>query len=122
MESPPSRFIDEIPPELVEDVSPDPAARSHGTDVWDSTSSYGSAAARTGTRAGGGRGSSRRPKLERDPGDGFPVGAGVNHPMFGNGFITERAGEGNSLKLTINFAEHGQKKILPSYTKLRVYI
>jgi DNA helicase-2/ATP-dependent DNA helicase PcrA len=122
MESPPSRFIDEIPPELVEDVSPDPAARSHGTDVWDSTSSYGSSAARTGTRAGGGRGSSRRPKLERDPGDGFPVGAGVNHPMFGNGFITERAGEGNSLKLTINFAEHGQKKILPSYTKLRVYI
>ena len=51
----------------------------------------------------------------------LPVGASVTHPLFGSGFITERVGEGKSLKLTIDFAEHGQKKILPSYTKLRVY-
>jgi DNA helicase-2/ATP-dependent DNA helicase PcrA len=59
--------------------------------------------------------------LQADPGDGFPVGASVTHPLFGSGFITERAGSGPSLKLTIDFAEHGSKKILPAYTKLRVY-
>ena len=55
-----------------------------------------------------------------DPGDGFAVGAGVVHPMFGPGYILDREGAGKTLKLTIHFAEHGSKKILPAYTKLRV--
>ncbi len=121
MENPPSRFINEIPTELIDDVRPEPSEIAR-EDVWDSTASYGSSAARAAQRGDRrARGASRRPRLENDPGDGFAVGASVTHPMFGSGFITERVGEGKTLKLTIDFAAHGHKKILPAYTKLRVY-
>ena len=54
------------------------------------------------------------------PADGFGVGRTVRHPMFGDGKITEREGQGPQLKLTIWFAGHGKKRILPSYTRLEV--
>jgi len=122
VENPPSRFVSEIPADLVDEIRPDPAEFGRDLGVWEATGSYrGSSAARVVGRAGRGRGTSRRPVLQVDPGDGFPVGASVTHPLFGSGFITERVGSGPSLKLTIDFAAHGQKKILPAYTKLRVY-
>ena len=52
--------------------------------------------------------------------DGFDVGVLVHHPMFGSGKILDREGSGKRLKLTIRFAGSGQKKILPSYTRLEV--
>ena len=54
------------------------------------------------------------------PEDGFAVGAMVLHPRFGGGKIVDRQGAGKNLKLTIDFSDHGQKKILPAYTKLQV--
>jgi DNA helicase-2/ATP-dependent DNA helicase PcrA len=123
VESPPSRFLNEIPRELVEEELPDPAEYSQDPGLRDSAGAgYGaSSAARAGRRGGRSRGTSRRPALQADPGDGYPVGASVTHPLFGSGFILDRQGEGKSLKLTINFSEHGRKKIVPAYTKLRVY-
>ena len=44
----------------------------------------------------------------------------VRHPRFGSGRILDREGSGKHLKLTIQFSGYGQKKILPSYTKLEV--
>ena len=55
-----------------------------------------------------------------DPGDGFPLGAMVRHPMFGSGRILDREGKGIALKLTIHFVGYGPKKILPAYTQLEV--
>ena len=55
-----------------------------------------------------------------DPGDGFPLGAMVRHPMFGSGRILDREGKGIGLKLTIHFVGYGPKKILPAYTQLEV--
>ena len=50
--------------------------------------------------------------------DGFDVGAVVRHPRFGGGEILDREGSGKHLKLTIQFANYGRKKILPAYTQL----
>ena len=46
----------------------------------------------------------------------------VQHPKFGVGTVAGREGSGRGLKLTIDFRDHGLKKILPAYTKLRVEI
>ena len=48
------------------------------------------------------------------------MGASVLHPRFGAGRILDREGSGKTLKLTIRFARHGSKKILPAYTDLQV--
>jgi DNA helicase-2/ATP-dependent DNA helicase PcrA len=119
--NPPSRFLDEIPAELIEEVET-PA------DLWDARDrqpSYGSyathgssaamVAARHTPRAG-----PRRTSSSEKFDDGFDVGVLVHHPMFGSGKILDREGSGKRLKLTIRFAGSGQKKILPSYTRLEV--
>ncbi len=121
--NPPSRFITEIPRELIRDVSPtkqgffddDPQISRAGTTAW-----RGSSAARAAAKP-------PRVKLRGQPApsgepaeDGFGVGALVLHPRFGGGKILDREGSGKHLKLTIHFSDHGPKKILPAYTKLRV--
>jgi len=52
--------------------------------------------------------------------DGYDVGAHVTHPSFGEGRILDRTGKGKNLKLTIDFRDHGRKKIVPAYTRLDV--
>jgi DNA helicase-2/ATP-dependent DNA helicase PcrA len=117
----PSRFIDEVPPELLDEVAgPAPAP-----GIWDpgpaaaSWNSRGSSAARAARRAPAAPASPRVVRGE-DPGDGYAVGAYVDHPRFGAGQIVQREGSGKHLKLTIQFTSYGPKKILPSYTKLEV--
>ncbi len=118
-----SRFLAEIPEELLELV-PAPAGPLEGGDrpPWAEGVLYGSSAAAAARR--------RSPVREPDPRpraaaagphpDGYDVGAGVRHPRFGRGRILDREGQGQHLKLTIHFAEHGRKKILPAYTRLEV--
>jgi len=118
----PSRFLEETPEELTEEVFSTAegffgGGRSHGVRTPDRGYGAGSSAARAARRR-----PETAPKVIRqeDPGDGFPVGARVMHPRFGGGRILDREGKGKSLKLTIHFSDHGPKKILPSYTKLSV--
>jgi DNA helicase-2/ATP-dependent DNA helicase PcrA len=119
----PSRFLDEVPDELLEEVrSAEPELLAErgfwrsGRGDW-----HGSSAARAAARIRKDEGpASRSMKALADPGDGFPVGAAVVHPRFGSGLILDREGSGKTLKLTIRFAGHGSKKILPAYTELSV--
>jgi DNA helicase-2/ATP-dependent DNA helicase PcrA len=125
MPNPPSRFIDEIPAELVDeatlpdggflgDWSAQDGAARQGAD--------GSSAARA-TRRRKRQATTPAPKVSYSgpaPEDGFAVGAYVHHPRFGGGRILDREGSGKHLKLTIHFSDHGSKKILPAYTKLQV--
>jgi len=121
----PSRFVDEIPPQLIREVSADLGDLGFG--AWEppadrSFVASGSSAARAASR--------RRPAVSRPPepatsepaADGFAVGAFVRHPTFGGGRIVGREGSGKHLKLTIRFTDHGTKKILPSYTKLQLRV
>jgi len=121
----PSRFLDEIPGELLRDVSPrgffdadDDGFRERRGSSW---ASSGSSAARAATaRAAASKSAPPRVPGGPPPSDGYAVGMRVLHPRFGGGRIVQREGSGKQLKLTIQFADHGQKKILPSYTKLQV--
>ncbi len=116
----PSRFLGEIPLELLCES----AARGtdligeHATAFSAERPSSGSSAARARSRAAAPP--PVRPVKMADPGDGFPVGAFVLHPSFGGGQIVDREGKGKNLKLKIHFADFGPKTIVPHYTKLRV--
>jgi DNA helicase-2/ATP-dependent DNA helicase PcrA len=121
----PSRFIDEVPRELIEEVSPPLDALLAEPVGWHDGgwSATGSSAARAARRR-----ETKPPSAPRAPRagarvaheDGFDVGAIVRHPRFGGGEILDREGEGKHLKLTIQFVAHGRKKILPAYTALEV--
>jgi len=117
MPSRPSRFLDEIPAEALEEVTDLASPAGTAEIVWTARDRVGSSAARAAIRL---RTASDPPAVEPepDPGDGLPVGATVRHPQFGVGKIVEREGGGKHLKLTIHFRGQGQRKILPAYTRL----
>jgi len=114
----PSRFLDEVPAELVRVVDPQPGAMSNEWRTRETARSSGSSAARAAARARTSAPSVPSQVAQPDPGDGYGVGARVRHPRFGAGQILGREGSGKNLKLTIHFDRHGTKKILPAYTKL----
>jgi DNA helicase-2/ATP-dependent DNA helicase PcrA len=123
MPSPASRFIGEIPPEVIDEISPLSGDSLGEPAAWASGSGgiYGSSAARAARRR-------REPPPPVPPRaassepceDGYDIGAHVTHPSFGEGLILDRTGKGKSLKLTIDFGDHGRKKIAPAYTRLEV--
>ncbi len=47
-------------------------------------------------------------------------GAGVFHPMFGPGRVTESQGSGDKLKLTVAFPRAGTKQLLARYARLEL--
>jgi DNA helicase-2/ATP-dependent DNA helicase PcrA len=122
----PSRFLDEIPRELMGESA---NGLEDYSDVDRRTSSPGtgggSSAARAASRVRSRPTAPSRPVAgasSPDPGDGFAVGAYVLHPRFGAGRIVDREGRGKNLKLTIHFADYGPKRIAPAYTKMQVQI
>ena len=121
MPNPASRFIEEIPEEIIHEVSlpPEifPSERpTSWSDDWRSGGSSAAHAARTRPV----RATVRPAASTETHDDGLNVGAYVRHPRFGGGQILDREGQGKRLKLTIAFTRHGTKKILPAYTKLRI--
>jgi DNA helicase-2/ATP-dependent DNA helicase PcrA len=131
LQNQPSRFLEEVPEELIRVISPLGNGRSAG-------SGYGGYPSRNqaGASSGGGSGSSAaRPAARKytpptpsahqsesnaNSSDPFKIGTSVQHPKFGNGKVLARESSGKALKLTIRFENAGQKKILPSYTQLKV--
>jgi DNA helicase-2/ATP-dependent DNA helicase PcrA len=120
--NPPSRFLAEIPEALLEQVAPPGDGflgdwSTHGQrETYTPTGSSAARVARAASPA-----TPARPLKTGPPSpDGLSVGVYVRHPRFGDGRITDREGSGKNLKLTIQFTNHGSKKILPAYTKLQV--
>jgi ATP-dependent DNA helicase UvrD/PcrA len=100
----PSRFLAEIPPELVVTVA-------------------GSLAAASDTRRyepdGGFRAfPARREAARRAPAAQALIGTRVRHPTFGIGTILEIEEEGDDRKLTISFPGYGAKKLIERYAQL----
>jgi len=48
------------------------------------------------------------------------IGAEVKHSMFGLGKILNKEGQGENMKLTVNFYEVGKKKLMAKYANLEV--
>ena len=54
------------------------------------------------------------------PAGTFAEGRIVQHQQFGRGVIQKCEGDGETLKLTIVFSDHGIKKIMPKYASMQV--
>ena len=117
----PSRFLFEIPPELVRVVEP-----VHSPRPLDAGYGYVETPRRP---YGGGGGRGRRKRYEQpatfyDDADedqsagGISRGARVRHPKFGVGTVVGVEPAGGDLKVSIRFTGIGVKKILARYAKL----
>jgi len=165
----PSRFLEEVPSRLVEDLG-SPVQRP----AWSSSygTQYGAGAARGagyeegerhysyededqsggrarvaagGARVGSGAGSSMdniasffaargqnvpgqkpgqrfsRPKLdipEPTGKTGLKQGSRVRHPKYGEGTVFRREGDGDDAKITVQFQQHGVKKLVEKFAQL----
>jgi DNA helicase-2/ATP-dependent DNA helicase PcrA len=120
--STPSRFLAEIPAELIEAASGSLAepgqTRRYEADP-DFSDSYAyrrprtpygkSSTARTSPRASG-------RQTNSDP----LIGARVRHSKYGLGTIIEIEGEGEDRKLTVSFQDYGAKKLIERYANLQL--
>src|SRR5882757_4758742 len=62
-----------------------------------------------------------RPKLEVEPPSGktgLKQGSRVRHPKYGEGTVFRREGEGDDAKITVQFQQHGVKKLVEKFAQL----
>lgn len=93
--NPPSRFLKEIPAELIDEIRPRaqttaPYARKRSSSFNDTASDIG-----------------------------FSLGDKVSHPSFGDGIVLNYEGVGESASIQINFEAVGTKWLMLSYAKLK---
>ncbi len=94
-----SRFIDELPPELIDEVRM--RAGGEGT---------------TGLFRRQGRNSNRH---SQPAGSGLSYGQRVLHPKFGEGVVLHCEGAGDRARVQVNFARSGEKWLMLGYANLR---
>lgn len=102
--NPASRFLAEIPEEVLEWRRLEPVGRSPSSGGYGSSPSTSSAALRLGDRVVG-----TGPVVALDPGDR------VNHPKFGLGTVVTTSGAGDKAEATIDFGSAGVKRLLLRY-------
>jgi DNA helicase-2/ATP-dependent DNA helicase PcrA len=117
--SEPSRFIDEVPPELVERVAPSPSTsgyQGHFAHYEFRTNPYG---------RGRGGGLVREPEPayayeDEDQSSGLALRPGlrVRHPQFGVGSVLSVEPLDDDTKLVVRFAAVGQKTLRAKYARL----
>jgi DNA helicase-2/ATP-dependent DNA helicase PcrA len=120
--STPSRFLAEIPAELIEAASgslaePGQTRRYEADPDFSDSYSYRrprtpygkSNATRTSPRSSG-----------RQPSNDPLIGARVRHSKYGLGTIIEIEGEGEDRKLTVSFQDYGAKKLIERYANLQL--
>jgi DNA helicase II / ATP-dependent DNA helicase PcrA len=93
-----SRFVDEIPEELLKWLTPRLGAGLPDT-AWAPAAP--------------------RPAPARTPGHGFRIGQAVAHAKFGQGVIVNAEGSGADARLQINFGRHGMKWLAVEYANLQ---
>jgi DNA helicase-2/ATP-dependent DNA helicase PcrA len=115
-EAKPSRFLLEIPRELLEPLSSTGLGSKPRTN-WDNAVNSVSSVERF-LRAHGARGAEKAaaaPSLTRSH---WRIGSKVRHVKFGVGTILGAEGEGEDTKLTVSFPGYGQKKFMAQYAAL----
>jgi DNA helicase-2/ATP-dependent DNA helicase PcrA len=101
----PSRFLEEIPPHLLRDLTRRAVALPR-PPVAESSRSYVPDPEAMGEFR------------EREGAGPYKLGKRVHHPEYGIGTIIGVEGAGESLKLTVSFSVYGSKKFLPRYSQL----
>jgi len=115
-----SRFLAEIPGDLVEAASGS-LSEPGETRRYESDTEYSEGSAYRARRSGSAprRSSSSRASSARASKDPL-VGTRVRHPKYGIGTILEVEGEGEDRKLTVSFQDYGAKKLLERYANLQL--
>jgi DNA helicase-2/ATP-dependent DNA helicase PcrA len=90
----PSRFIDEIPKALIDEIRPRPGLSTPGR-------AFSSAPASTAKSVGGLR-----------------LGQHVRHQKFGDGVVTNCEGQGSNARVQVNFSTAGSKWLVLAYANL----
>ncbi len=118
--NPPSRFLDEVPAELVEESSASrsrqqSSRRSEGRPGgWGATSWSPAGRERIVERAS--RPSSPRPTQAHEL--GFKVGDDVRHNVWGEGVVLLIEGAGEKAEAVVHFSSVGEKRLLLSWAPL----
>jgi DNA helicase-2/ATP-dependent DNA helicase PcrA len=111
----PSRFIAEIPAELLEEVRPRiqvsrpayvPASRSYPSRP-------------TGPSGSSGTAPGRQRYQDESPG-GLTLGQRVRHRKFGDGVVLSVEGQGSNARVQVNFERQGTKWLMMGYANLEV--
>jgi DNA helicase II / ATP-dependent DNA helicase PcrA len=125
----PSRFLAEIPGELIETAEGSLAdageTRRYEPDPEYSFSEEeftrrmrGAAAPARSTGAAPARARTASPHRAGKPGSNPLIGQRVRHATYGTGTIINVEGEGEDRKLTVRFSDHGTKKLMERYANL----
>ena len=111
----PSRFLSELPEDLVRDVG---GGRTFGSGrSWDRSG----AAAGTGRSRGDGAGAARQPERATTGAEslGLVAGERVVHERWGPGVVVSARGEGDNAQATVRFDSVGEKRLLLCVSPLR---
>ena len=100
--NPPSRFLKELPDELVDEIRPKVKTYQ--------TSYRATSRPSPGTRPAQHKGSQTE--------SGFAIGQLVKHAKFGEGVITNAEGAGGHARVEVNFSSAGRKWLVLAYAKL----
>jgi len=118
----PSRFLREIPTDLLESA-PGVAAGPMETRRYEPDpeySEYSNYARRSFTPSRAPRGAIRASSESRGrPASNPLIGTRVRHPKYGMGTITGVEGEGEERRLTVSFQDYGPKKLIERYANLQ---
>ena len=116
----PSRFIKEIPEELLEEVRPKVHAGRGGLGSYGGFGSFGTF--QNSARQGGARenrGSNIPGALRNEPvAPGLKLGARVRHAKFGAGVVLNIEGQGPHARVQVNFESAGSKWLMLQYANL----
>jgi len=101
----PSRFIQEIPPAMIEEVRPRiRITHAPAADI----------------AASGGRRALGRGALMETISDGMRLGTRVRHGKFGEGVVLTVEGQGPHARVQVNFEQQGSKWLMLQYANLEV--
>jgi DNA helicase-2/ATP-dependent DNA helicase PcrA len=120
--SEPSRFLAEVPADLIDDA----AERRRKPSFKYNGQSYNTVDAVMRVLGGGpSRPPAPPPPMAKPPGakratGGWSLGTRVRHPKYGYGTILRTEGAGEDLKLTVSFVSYGLKKLIAKYAELEI--
>ncbi len=110
----PSRFISEIPPQMLEEVRP--RIRLSRPGAADSFAAPAHARARAGANGGSLGGSGLSEVIE----GGMRLGTRVRHGKFGEGVVLNVEGQGPHARVQVNFERQGSKWLMLQYANLEL--
>lgn len=108
----PSLFLADIPPACVQDFSTQPMLAT-ARQPWNAASHFQEAASAPPPRVPT---AAKKASASVVP---YKVGSQLFHEHFGRGVVQKREGEGEQLKLTVIFREHGIKKLLAKFAPMQ---